>query len=219
MPAQKDAKKRKSVTIIAGWIMGIGAIIAAIIGILPDLANGAPSKDNILGTPFNYNKYDDPVGEFSVEYPSNFHIGSRGYGNFNKFSLSFFPDNDDGPISLMFVEISKIKDTDFDAQEYVNNYAIDVINGNNFNKEGFQAFLVSNEQTSKGYYLHYKTVCTNCDNDPSHMFMLWETENNIIAGVIVFARDGEISSHAQNVIDYVVKSFHWSSDDVENLFK
>jgi hypothetical protein len=158
--SKKLERKRVSVTIIAGVITALGAILAAMIGLFPAIWEQSSSTKSIAtSTPVTFSKYDDPSGMFTIEYPSGYSLTEReisGEGLQVTFFLCCDPSKDsfqsgEAGMIHVWVGVNKHNFTDVSG---LYDYMIGEIINNDMFQSGTESKLMSSEQKDNGYIFH-----------------------------------------------------------------
>jgi hypothetical protein len=221
MPTKKRRTKKKvSVTVIGAIIAAIAAIIAAIIGIYPNLRDtDANTRITVTVTPETLIEYEDPLGIFTIEYPSSFFLDDRG-GVEGSIALLFNNKNktaSDNYIDTIAIWFERLDDPNSDVESLMHKRIVDVL------EKKFEGVLewtlISNERTSKGYFTHYLQECPPCEIKKSHSFELFEIENGISVIVGISVPGDEITPETINMVDRISKSFQWSSVKVDKSIR
>lgn len=222
---KKPSKKRFSVTVkaaIIGGIIGlIGVITAAIITVNPDIFDLTSEKNLITTTPVSFTRYDDPLGIFSIEYPSNYAVVPNSNQKIDQgFVIQFAPieslespEGNRSKYGSIFVSAIRKK---------ILNKDISVINDGTLNELPFlrpydSFVLISNKKTEKGFLVHYKFVDNKFKDYNVHAYLLIEFDESSVFGVAYFVLD-ESLAYYQNILEHTFSSISWYPSRVEEYF-
>jgi hypothetical protein len=200
--------------VVIALIGVIGTITAALIAVSPRLIElGLIGKTEVA-----FNNFDEPLGLFSIEYPSNFGLISREVNTLTadyKFAPKEFARDKAREDHLAFIYISVgLKDMSNTDVETLGNAFIDdaVLE---FNSNESKRVLVSNEKTERGYMTHFQEVFSA--NSFVDFYILSEYEGNTSA-LLMFMATSESVKNYSYMIDDIFSSFQWSPSEVLNHF-
>jgi hypothetical protein len=202
-------KKRASVTIIAGVIMAIGAVTAGVIGILPKLTESAINNRSLVTlTPIVFSKYDDPLGLFSIEYPSDFYVLRRTIED-RWLAVAFAARKEEPAVISLFAARDS---PGLSAQNKVESLIDEMLTDTGRTSE----LLISNKKTNKGYLVHSELVGPNGKGVVEY-YNLNESENDIHVAVLLrFPSNNPV--YDNGMIQHIFSSFTWSYVELDKQF-
>jgi len=216
----KENNKKGNSQRIAVWIAMIGlagTITAALIAVLPNLIELKQISErdaDTATTAMGFNKFDEPIGAFSIEYPQDFAFLSKDIRD-TAAIYTFGPSKvvlEEGfykPDFLIYVDFGLNEEPirDFDSAE---NFLLEHTFSKVFSKD--KSVIVSNEKTDNGFKVHIQ------QNDPTlkHGFILFEFKDNVIAAVAIFITDNNVPINDDS-IDYIFSSFNWSPTKIKKV--
>jgi hypothetical protein len=228
MPAQKRMTIKDKVSLAGAIIVGTAAIIAAVIGIFPDLlklgnhATPTAMPNAATAMAISFNRYDDPYGMFSIEYPSDYVVTSRNQTADTLamlFRSTSLPDKDVlWRIESLDIKITR-KATPWD-QGSIAQYDASVI------EDALQAqpnqtnyHILSNQNIQNGFIMHTQFSGVNLQTPTgtytlvADFYRLFLQEGN--ASVVVsYMLDDHWRNQRQAAINNTFSTFSWSSSNV-----
>jgi len=223
--------KKRSVTIIAGWIGFTGVIIASIIAIIPQVL---PEKQQAPTLP-HVSRYDDTSGTFSIELPSVFILKKREqteshvYASFHldEGQLDFRPPQENYYVVFLYIQVVPLPEG-----VVLDEYLINAINKDSNEKQFNEAMkdyrlldtlligdstVINNEKTDKGFFI--KKLITNINHDllpkldKGYVFQLDEIEPTGFAQIYMFLNERAYLDYG-SAMETAVKSFKWDTTSI-----
>lgn len=221
----KEVPRKDWTPIVVAIIGTFGVVVAALIAVLPNM-NSSKKEVAVTQTPnspVGFNKYDDPLGTFSFDLPSNFVIFSRDVAD-KEISVGFHTTQ---------VEQSENTSEIPASQDIVTGHVqvgildepvvlsdIDSVNENNLMQAlGDTSFgkrnLISSQRTPKGYFMKLEEI-----GKSGHLFIYYLVEYDGKSYILLtFMTNEESDLLYGESIKHSVESFTWNSEKILNYFK
>jgi hypothetical protein len=224
-PKKQEIQPKIRVEIVVAVIGVVGTVLVALIALLPN-TNIFKSKPLATATPTVFIKYDDPLGVFSVEIPSNFIVSSREKSN-DGMTVVFAPvelkdmDKITMPLSqygvlTVMVFRSTVNPTDVQGfNKFMNDYLIEKFQ-KIFESKG-KLITITNTKTNKGYLMSFKLIPTESNAPKETVYTLVENDQTAVLMMGFFVLDESLPSY-QISIDHVFSNYSWSPSDIINYF-
>lgn len=209
-PEKALQSSKERIGIVIAIISAIATVLAAIIAILPPILERYQSNEiiatEITTTPIpGFNKYDDPLGIFSIELPSDMRMSTRHVDGTDYYILFIATGEYTFMVDVMaryYEEPLSMSDIDIFNESSI----IDTLNNENVGKKT----LISNKKTERGYYFVYEE---DGMSGLLNVHLLREFDSHAYIGVSLVTNKYSEPVYGE-IINEIVSSFSWSPDKI-----